>query len=664
MKSRLVILFVGFLVLWTALLVRAAVLQIVPNERLAKLEQRQFQTQVTLKSRRGAIVDRHGRDLALSTAAYSLYADPKILENKKALAKRLGKALGYAPAFVYDKIKSKNKRFVWLGRLLPADVTEEIKAWDIRGLQFVEEFNRIYPNENLAAQVLGFVGSEGQGLEGLEKTYDEHLDGNKKKVRVKRDARGRPLLVDGMLFTENPDGKEVKLTLDSELQYMLETELVQASQEFEADRAYGVILDAKTSAVLAMATSNEGKRNRAITDAFEPGSTMKTFVISAALREKIVQPNTRYKTEGGKFKVGNRIIREADSRHAWDSLTVSEILAYSSNVGTTKIAFDLGPQILRQALNDFGFGAKTGVDLPGDARGTLLPLPWHPHLMANISFGHGIAASPLQVANAYAAIANGGVLNQPFIVQSIRDSETGREDVFEPHEIRRVLSPEDAASMRLMLAGVTAPGGTGVSAKVDGFPVAGKTGTAQKVNPNGRGYLKGGYISSFAGFIPANDPRFVIFVAVDHPKRKNSYYGSEVAAPIFSRIASYAARKDGLVPILLSEKNLPLAPDKRRNVASKKIETVPEDKVDVAVKALSELAKPEEVQVPQELNVPGVQPVALVPQLEKLSAREVLRRLSGQDLEVRFRGTGVVSEIIPAPGTPIPDNKRLTVILK
>lgn len=642
---------------------RAAVLQIVPNERLAKLEQRQFQTQVTLKSRRGAIVDRHGRDLALSTAAYSLYADPKILENKKVLAKKLGKALGYSPAFVFDKIKSKNKRFVWLARLLSADVADEIKAWDIRGLQFVEEFNRIYPNENLAAQVLGFVGSEGQGLEGLEKTYDEHLDGNKKKVRVKRDARGRPLLVDGMLFTENPDGKEVKLTLDSELQYMLETELAQASQEFEADRAYGVILDAKTSAVLAMATSNEGKRNRAITDAFEPGSTMKTFVISAALREKIVQPNTRYKTEGGKFKIGNRIIREADARHAWDSLTVSEILAYSSNVGTTKVAFDLGPQILRQALNDFGFGAKTGIDLPGDARGTLLPLPWHPHLMANISFGHGIAASPLQVANAYAAIANGGVLNQPFIVQSIRDSETGREDIFEPHEIRRVLSPEDAASMRLMLAGVTAPGGTGVSAKVDGFPVAGKTGTAQKVNPNGRGYLKGGYISSFAGFIPANDPRFVIFVAVDHPKKKNSYYGSEVAAPIFSRIASYAARKDGLVPILLSEKNLPLAPSKR-NVASKKIETAPEDKVDVAVKALSELAKPEENHMPQELDVPGVQPVALVPSLEKLSAREVLRKLSGQDLEVRFRGTGIVSEVIPSPGTPIPDNKRLTIILK
>lgn len=643
---------------------RAAVLQIVPNERLAKLEQRQFQTQVTLKSRRGAIVDRHGRDLALSTAAFSLYADPKLLENKKALAKKLGKALGYSPAFVFDKIKSKNKRFVWLARLLPADVADEIKAWDVRGLQFVEEFNRIYPNENLAAQVLGFVGSEGQGLEGLEKTYDEHLDGNKKKVRVKRDARGRPLLVDGMLFTENPDGKEVKLTLDSELQYMLETELAQASQEFEADRAYGVILDAKTSAVLAMATSNEGKRNRAITDAFEPGSTMKTFVISAALREKIVQPNTRYKTEGGKFKIGNRIIREADARHAWDSLTVSEILAYSSNVGTTKVAFDLGPQILRQALNDFGFGAKTGIDLPGDARGTLLPLPWHPHLMANISFGHGIAASPLQVANAYAAIANGGVLNQPFIVQSIRDSETGREDIYEPHEIRRVLSPEDAASMRLMLAGVTAPGGTGVSAKVDGFPVAGKTGTAQKVNPNGRGYLKGGYISSFAGFIPANDPRFVIFVAVDHPKKKNSYYGSEVAAPIFSRIASYAARKDGLVPILLSEKNLPLAADKRRNVASKKIETAPEDKVDVAVKALSELAKPEENQAPQELDVPGVQPVALVPSLEKLSAREVLRKLSGQDLEVRFRGSGIVSEVIPSPGTPIPDNKRLTIILK
>ncbi len=645
MKSRILIVFSGFIFLWGLLVLRAAYLQFLPNQRLKALESRQFQTTVALNSRRGAIVDRNGRELAISTTAYSIFADPKLIENKKATAKKLAKHLGVSPEHVFQKIKDGKKRFVWIQRLIDKSTTEDIKDLEIKGVSVVEEYRRIYPNDQLLSQTLGFVGQEGQGLEGLELQFEGQLRGNKKKVAVKRDARGRPLIADGMIFSENPDGAEIKLTVDAEIQHVLENELSEAVSNFEADQAYGVILDANTSAILAMATlptvnanratkSNpEYRRNRVLTDAFEPGSTMKAFVVAGALREKIIAPNTKYNTENGMMKIGDRVIREAEAKDKWQQLTVSEILAYSSNIGTAKIGFDLGAEKLRQAFLDFGFGQKLGMDLPGEAKGTVLPLPWQPHLLSNIAFGQGIAATPLQIANAYAAIANGGILREPFIVQSVSEPESGKNEEHEVKEIRRVLSAEDSSAMRLLLSGVTAPGGTGVNAKVDGFIVAGKTGTAQKVNPNGRGYLPNGYISSFAGFIPAADPKYVIYVAVDHPKA-HSYYGSQVAAPIFSRLAGYVARKEGLAPLLLTEKNLlPTKPKEQRKSPPKPV-AVEQDNFET------------------------------IPDLRNLSAREVLRKLGGHDLQVKIKGEGLVSEVEPAIGQPIPEDKKITVILK
>lgn len=674
--------------LWGILALRAAVLQVFPNQRLQTLKNKQFQTVITLQSRRGAIVDRNGRELALSTKAYSVYADPKLIDSKRWVSRKLAAILGMSPATVYAKIKDKNRRFVWIQRLIDQDKSNEIKNLGVKGLQIVEEFRRVYPNENLLSQVIGFVGQEGEGLEGLELSFNQALQGNKKKVTVRRDARGRPLIADGLMFAENPDGAEIRLTVDADLQYVLESELKAAISHFDAENAMGIILDAKTSAILAMSSApsfdaNKAKklrpdqrRNRVVTDAFEPGSTLKTFVLAAALREKIIQPNTKYNTENGRFKVGDRFIREAEIHEKWQSLTVSEILAYSSNIGTTKIAFDLGAESLRKGLLDFGFGQKSGVDLPGDSRGLMHPLPWSPHLLANISFGHGIAVTSLQMANAYAAIANGGVLNSPHIVQSIYDPETNELTEYKPKASKRVLSPEDAASLRLMLTGATASGGTGVNAKVDGFLVAGKTGTAQKVDPNGRGYLQGGYISSFAGFIPATDPKFVIYVMVDHPK-KNSYYGSQVAAPLFSRLASYAARREGLAPVLLSERNFidqrladPLSRKKpKRKVAALSKETkkqmknlknpvIPENQVVTASELLQEQNSP------TGNDLSDHEQAETVPDILHMSLREALRQVSSQNVQVKFKGTGLVSNVIPAPGSPLPANKRITVILR
>lgn len=683
MKSRIVFIFAGILVLWSMLILRAGYLQFLPNGRLNALQSRQFQTNVTLQARRGAIVDRNGRDLAMSATAYSLYADPKILNNKKTVAKKLAKILSQPSEALYSKIKDGSRRFVWIQRMLEQDKADEIKSWNIRGLSFVEEWRRVYPNENLLAQTLGFLGSEGQGLEGLELGYNHVLVGNQKKVLVKRDARGRPLIRDGLMFTENPEGSELRLTVDAELQYRLESELANAVSTFEADNAVGLILDAKTSAILALAsaptfdvnkamkTQQETRRNRILTDAFEPGSTMKTFVIATALRDGVVQPNSKFYCEKGSFKIGNHYIREAESKEKFEDLTVSEILAVSSNVGTTKIAFKMGANKMRQGLLDFGFGQKLGIELPGEARGMVQALPWHQHLLSNISFGHGISATPLQIANAFAAIANGGVLNTPYIVQSIHDLETGKSVETEVKPIRRVLSSEQAAQMRAMLLGVTSKGGTGGNARVEGFMVAGKTGTAQKVNPNGRGYLNGVYISSFGGFIPANDPKFVIYIAVDSPKK--AYYGATVAAPIFSRMASYAVRKEGIAPLPQLADDSLVKPRSRNIVsesktgntstasavsdASTKIEKIALDQKNLGTHSSSEESI---ATTTEKIDEKG----AFVPNLNNLTSREVLRLVRDQEIKVKFVGQGKVSEIIPPAGALLPENKEVTVILR
>lgn len=650
MKSRILILFLGITVLWSALLLRAAYLQFLPNDRLNTLQSRQFTTKVSLPSRRGAIVDRNGRDLAMSTAAYSLYADPKIIQQKKKTARRLAKKLGVSYGHVFEKIKSSNRRFVWIQRRLDKATADDIKSWKIRGLSFVEEWNRVYPNETLLSQSLGFLGVEGQGLEGIEREYDHVLAGNPKKVALKRDARGRPLIQDGTMFIENPEGSEVRLTIDSDLQYKLESELANAVTQFEAESAVGVVLDAKTSAILAIGSAPgfdankahrykaEERRNRSVTDVFEPGSTMKTFVIASALRKGILQPNKKYYCEKGRFKVGDRIIRESSSRDQYEDLTVAEILAVSSNVGMTKIAFEMGAEEVRKGLLDFGFGQKLNVDLPGEARGLIAALPWRPHLLSNISFGHGMAATPLQIANAFAAIANGGVLNTPYIVDSVRDAETGELKHSQVKPLRRVLNSDQAAQMRAMLVGVTTGIGTGKNARVEGFMVGGKTGTAQKVNPNGRGYLPGGYISSFGGFIPANDPKFVIYVAVDAPKK--GYYASTVAAPVFARIASYAVRKEGIAPLPLASQLL------NRGVAS--IEVV--NKKSFSVQELSELSQ--------------VGDLKTMPDLKGVTVREVLRTFSGRDVKLKFVGQGVVKESYPRDGEELGSQKEITVILE
>ncbi len=641
MRSRIVIIFIGLCALWALMLSRAAFLQIWPNQRLTSLQKRQYETSVTLNSRRGDVLDRKGHELAASMAVQSLYADPKMIADPHRTAKILSHELDLPYKLILSKLKQKQKHFVWIQRALEKPAHDRIEQLAIKGLGFIEESKRIYPNDKLLGQVLGFVGNDGAGLEGLEARYNDVLEADKKQVSLEKDARGRPLIKNGLTFNEAPDGADVQLTIDRELQYILEQELAAAVTEYQADNAVGVVLDAQTSEILAMANAPsfdpnhpnlvapEHHRNRSVTDAFEPGSTMKTFLIAGALTRNLLDANTKWDCEDGEFHIGKRVIHEADAHHRFKFLTTTEILAYSSNIGATKIGMKMGDEALRETLERFGFGERTGVDLPGEAKGALLPLPWREHLLSNISFGHGIAATPLQIANAYASIANGGWLKQPYIVKSVLDHENGAVRETQPRTLKRVLMSDVAAKLRLMLAGTTIKEGTGFNARVIGFPVAGKTGTAQKVNPNGRGYLPKTYISSFAGFLPANDPKFVIYVAVDNPRK--DFYGSQVAAPIFAHVAQFAVRQAGLAPVLFSTENM-----------------VPKAVVNEV--AASVIAKPAFDEV--------------IPDLTGLSLREVVHRLSGTGLELNVQGRGFVSQMAPAPGTPMNQVKKMSLVLE
>ncbi len=651
MKNKIISLFIGIAFLWGALALRAAYLQFLPNEKLNTLQARQFQTVVTLPSRRGNIIDINGKDLAMSSPAYSIYADPKVIVNKKQFVKTVSQILGEPAAMIARKISDSKKRFVWIDRLVNASTTEKLKEQNIRGLGFVEEWRRIYPNDHLLSTSLGFIGKEGQGLEGIELLYDKDLKGENKKVSLRKDARGRPLVQDGTVFTETPQGKDIQLTIDSDLQYFVETELQQALKNHQAEAAYAVVLDAKTSAIRAIASlpdfdlnkpekSNSGfRRNKTVTDTYEPGSTLKTFILAEALEKNIYKANSKIFCENGNFKIGKRVIHEAEKSHSQGLITVSEVLAYSSNIGTSKIALKLGDAALRESLLRFGFGQKSGLDLPGEAKGIILGLPWADHLLANVSFGQGMTASPLQMANAYASIANGGILNRPYIIQSITDIETNQKTENKPTEIRRVVSEETAQQMRMMLAGVTSGKGSGLLARVPGYIVGGKTGTAQKVKTNGRGYIPGGYIGSFTGFIPANDPQYVIYVALDHPKK--GYYGSQVAAPLFASIASYAVRKDGVAPEILAEKDLSQVPSAQTNLNQKQIEKY----------SLDDLKNEKQI-------------LTAAPELKNLSVREVLQKVHQQDIKIKFLGSGQVSKTWPEAGEALNQDRQMKVFLK
>jgi cell division protein FtsI (penicillin-binding protein 3) len=535
-------------------------LQIVEGAKFRQMAEEQYTKEIELPARRGVIADRNGVELAVSMAVDSVFLQPKYFQKKnkgrlKEAVTGLAVAFQMNPSAIFEKLNTP-RHFVWLKRQISPAEQAAIAKLGLEGVSTIKEFKRYYPLRNLAAHVIGFTDIDGQGQGGVEKYFNLSLRGQVQVVNGYRDAKGRDLFDQDMVSEAELEGHRIELTIDSNVQRVTEEELDKAIKEHGGVGGIAVVMDPRTGELLALANSpsfdpndpskfsEKSWNNQALTNPFEPGSTMKSFVLSAALQEKVVKPEDRFDCENGKYAIGSRVIHDD---HKKGVLTVTETIKYSSNICAAKIGLKMGRDRLYQSLRSFGFGELSGVALPAETRG-LLPHKsrWADINTATISFGQGVSVSAMQLAGAFAMIANGGNLMTPQIVRRVlnRKGEVVKE--FEPEIRRTPLSPQVTRKVAEILSTVTEIGGTGTAAAVDGFMVAGKTGTAQKVDSATKGYSVDKRIGLFAGFVPALDPRLVVVVAIDEPK--GIKYGGVVAAPAFRSIATAALRNYGVFP--------------------------------------------------------------------------------------------------------------------
>jgi cell division protein FtsI (penicillin-binding protein 3) len=493
--------------------------------------------------KRGIIADRKGRELAVNLETESVYCDPKGITSPDKVAQNLSHRIGQESDVLLTKLTSEG-RFKWIERKLAIQEAQKIKDMRLQGIGFISEPKRFYPKGALASHIVGFVNIDNNGLEGVERFYEQYLTTTGESTYLFRDAKGN---VYSESLTREIKGNNVVLTIDEGLQYILEKNLDAALAHWKAASATAVMLDPSTGGVLAMASrptfdpnnpsevSAEQRRNRAITDFYEPGSTFKIIVGTAVLEEHLVKLDTKFDCSAGSVEVGGRRIKDA---HRHGVLTYKEVIQKSSNVGSIKLGLLLGKERMYEYIKRFGFGEKTGIDLDGEVAGRVrAPERWSGMSIGAITIGQEIAVTPLQLVRAYAAIANGGYLVKPHVVAEVKSPEGVVLYKAKP-EMQRVLSEKTAQTFQEILKTVTEEGGTAKSAAVDGNDVAGKTGTAQKVDPKTKQYSKEKYVSSFVGFVPAQEPRMVLVVVIHEPR--GHIYGGVVAAPVFREIAREA----------------------------------------------------------------------------------------------------------------------------
>ena len=542
LRFRVVTIGIFFGLFLGAICAKAAYLQIYRGSWLSQLAADQYEASVKTSGKRGTIYDRKMSELAVSIQVTSIAAYPARLDDPAKTAAALAKPLHLDRSSLQRSFRSK-KTFVWVKRQATPREVEKVKELNLGGIGFVPEYNRFYPKKALAAQVLGFTGVDGAGLEGLEHFYDRSLKGAETEYTFLRDALGNRFVSNG---ANVPDfsGKNLILTIDQTVQFITERTLEDTVTEFDADSGIAIVMEPKSGALLAIAQypffnpnayrefKSANWRNRAITDAIEPGSTLKIFSATAAIEFGDSSPNTIFFCENGAYRIGRKTVRDV-SAHGW--LSLQQIVKYSSNIGAIKISEIVGAKHLYNTLLDFGFGAKTGIDCPGESPGSLSNYRhWTRMDTSAISFGHGMSASPLQLVTAVSAIANNGVLMKPYLVAAVTDQNNQTVQSFTPHAVRRVVSESTARKISTILKTVVAEGGTGTQAALQGFSVGGKTGTAKKIGPDGT-YSDDDYIASFVGFTPVDNPAITVLVIINEPRKQ--YYGGVVAAPAFRRIA-------------------------------------------------------------------------------------------------------------------------------
>jgi cell division protein FtsI (penicillin-binding protein 3) len=601
-------------------------------------------------SYRGPVLDRNGVALAASMESYRVALRRAVYRYDKEHASMLAPQLDIGRAEL-DKILSDDPRkFIWLSKGVGTDQANALRGLRVPGVDIHRDQDRSYPHGPLAAHVIGFSGVDAQGLEGIERVYDAEITGEPVKRRVCKDARGRVFL-DGDSRGGLNRGATVELTIDATLQSIAESELLQQVEETEAHGGSVVILDPQTGAVLAMANAPtfdpnhfnhvpaHHRRNRAITDIFEPGSTMKPFLVAAAMETGTVKASDKFDCENGAMRVGGW---EINDTHDYEMMTVSEIVRVSSNIGSAKIGFELGSESLYEYLLKFGFARKTGINMPGEVVGLLMPpKSWRKINLANISFGQGISVTPLQLAAGFATLANDGVRMKPFVVRRVTSA---RGEVLEynvPTSEGRVVAADVARQVSAMLETVVSEEGTAPRAQVEGVRVAGKTGTAQKVVD--KRYSHKHWVASFAGYVPADDPRLVIVVTVDEPQ--THHYGGLVAAPVFRRIAE--ASLDYIH--VHREPDLP-------------VEELDDEAAPGSGKSEGDGPRTAPLPVPLQLAELG-KFSGKMPDLRGHSLRSAMLAMDGCDCAVDVDGNGYVIEQAPEPGTAVAVDGRVALTL-
>jgi cell division protein FtsI (penicillin-binding protein 3) len=524
---------------------KAVYLQVYQGSWLSQRAAKQYEGSFRFHGKRGTIYDANHREMAVSTDVTSIAAYPPQISDLRAAENKLAKVLKLDKKILRNKLRSK-KSFVWIKRKVTPKIANQLRELKIQGIDFITEHSRFYPNKTLAAQVLGFAGVDSHGLEGLEYHYDKYLRGATGKIKIFKDALGRGFDAQKDIKEDQVySGNNLILTIDTTVQYITEEALEEAVQNFSAESGMAIVMAPKTGAVLALAHfprfnpnkfldySRDLWRNRAITDPFEPGSTLKIFSAAAAIESGKCTPETTFFCENGEYKIGENIVHDTRPL-GW--LSLQQIIKYSSNIGAAKLSEKLGPESLYTHLRYFGFGEKTGIDCPGETSGNLLPhKKWSNIDMAAISFGQGISVSAIQLITAACAIANDGILMKPYIVQAVTNPNGRLIKNFGPVRVKRSASIETAGAVRHIMKSVIDEGGTGVNARLEGYTACGKTGTAQKTDESGT-YANENYMASFIGFAPAKKPVVAILVVIDEPRL--NHYGGVVAAPVFKKIAS------------------------------------------------------------------------------------------------------------------------------
>ncbi|MEW6325214.1 MAG: penicillin-binding protein 2 [Nitrospirota bacterium] len=529
-------------------------LQIVQAAALAKRAERQQERMIPIEAERGAIYDRQGRVVAMSSELPSLFAVPSAIDHPAALGAELA-AILERPRQELVRRLSADRPFVWLDRQVAPARAQAVLALGSEGIGVVVENRRFYPKRALMGHLIGFAGLDHQGLEGLELSYDHLLRGERGWLLVERDAAGRAVFPKSARSAQPAKGRDLRLTVDEVIQYSMEQALDAALRQTEAASAIAVMMEPRSGAILGMAvrpefnpnqaaaTSAERWRNRAITDLYEPGSTIKPLILAGALEDRKIRLDELIDCEQGSMLVANRRLRD---HLPHGLLTPPQIIQVSSNVGAAKIGMQLGAPRLRHWLTEFGLDRPTGIDLKGEAGGLLRPVAqWSGRSLASHAIGQELAITPMQLVAAYAALANGGLLVTPHLVDAAVLPDGTRQAIERP-AARRVISRRTADRLRDILVSVTAPEGTAPKAAIPGFRVAGKTGTAQKIDPETRRYDPREVISSFIGFVPAESPQFVLLVIIDGPQ--GAGWGGVVAAPVFRQIAEETLHYLGVMP--------------------------------------------------------------------------------------------------------------------